>query len=369
MSPARPLRWQASRCAVLVALLLARVQGSVESVAKFVEAPNNSTSAAVNSTAEAAASEAINSALADQQQLPPPPSVLLSDDFARAQLRLLHPSHGAVVNVGPRVVVDVQLSFSHVNLPEYDGQLVPGFAVCLRVGSAGENASPPGPWACFDQFASLSMVAAAPGQQVMEAALVSKPPDVAAAELNAVTQGVHSLADLPLDGVREAGRPSLRESLGLVSFARNVFTAEDRMTCAGKLGEAGCGRPIQQHCTSPTRFRFFLYPSVTVPTAAAADVFYALRDSPMRTLAGDPAAGEACLYIAVGDVYAANVRKETPFEASKRFTRLPYWNGTGANHLIISFADYGEKQTLFLLSEAMRFSFHSHLFDSSLDHR
>jgi len=35
------------------------------------------------------------------------------------------------------------------------------------------------------------------------------------------------------------------------------------------------------------------------------------------------------------------LQKENLFDASKRFTRLPYWNGTGANHLLLSYADYG----------------------------
>ena len=38
---------------------------------------------------------------------------------------------------------------------------------------------------------------------------------------------------------------------------------------------------------------------------------------------------------------ARAVQTETFFQASKRFTRLQYWNGTGANHLLISYADYG----------------------------
>lgn len=270
-------------------------------------------------------------------------------------MRLLHPSNGAVVNVGPRVVVDVQLSLP---LP-YDGDLHPDFAVCVRVGPA--SLLPVSAWSCFNQFSTLSLRATTPGPHRMDVALVGRPPAAAEAALNAEMRGMASLDTLQLEAVVDVAggaeqlsaqasalAPTLRERLRLVSWDSSSFTAEDRMTCAGRLGEGGCGRPIQKHCTSPNSFRFFLYHATFMPTTAAAEVYYALRDSPLRTLDADPAVGEACVFIAVGDVHVADGGQagSSFVSSSKRLTRLPFWNGTGANHLIISYADYGALRQL-----------------------
>lgn len=302
---------------------------------------------------------------------PPGKDVLYGEDFAQADIHIRHPASGAIVNVDRKVIVDVQLSFPHLNNTSFDGPLLKGFVICLRLGATDDvQRGLMTPWQCFEQFNELLLTAAKPTQQVLEVALVSRP-SIADAEA-AMRRYVSSerIPKLTAD-LDEALLAELNAQTGLISFDRSEFTSEAQDTCAGKLGRDGCGYRIPPHCSSPSKFRFYLYPVSSVPSPHAADLYYSLRDSPMRTLNDnlflmaknktvvDPTTGaefnvteiapldppmyqEACVLIAIGDVYASNVRKETPFEASKKFTRLKHWRGTGANHLIISFADYGE---------------------------
>jgi hypothetical protein len=207
--------------------------------------------------------------------------------------------------VGTKVVIDLQIEFPHLNGTRFDGPLLAGFSVCLRLGATVREGSGHAgmTWTCFDQFAQLSLTATRVARQAMEVAYVANPAHVSADLLNRHAVDVASLA-----GLDAASQVVLREQLRVLSIDSSVFSAEDGQYCAGRMGEGGCGRPVLPHCTSPTRFRFYLYPVVTVPTFQAAEVYYALRDSPLRTHNPDPAYGEPCVYIAIGDVYAANVQ-------------------------------------------------------------
>ena len=310
-----------------------------------------------------------------------------SDDAAAIALR--HPRDGAAVRVGFRAVLDVSVWLGG---SEYDSVLPGGVSLCLRsssssdAGAAARQAAAPAsasaggggaaspaltPWACFDDVSSLSLTAVSAGPLQLELALVLEArPAAAAAALASSTPP------------RAAARASA------------AFTADAASHCAERLGEAGCGEVPRLHCASLSRFRFFLYESARVPSAEAAELFYALRDSPLRTLAGG-AGGDACVHIAVGDVYAANVhvrecagqgqgvqsgrvgalgsacsrarrcrpspclrqptyprarvpthqpsrppQSTTMFVESRRYTRLEHWNGTGAGHLLFFFSDH-----------------------------
>jgi hypothetical protein len=301
-----------------------------------------------------------------QSSWPPGKEVLTAEDFSQSDIKILHPANGAIVNVDRRVIIDVQLSFPHLNNTPFDGPLLRGFVVCLRLGATDDvQMGLMTPWQCFEQFNELMLSAAKPTQQALEVALVNR---ARAADAELGLRKYVSSERFPrlTPDLDDALLAELHSLTGLVSYDRSEFTSEPQQHCAGKLGRDGCGYRIPPHCASPSKFRFFLYPVSSVPSSHAADLYYALRDSPMRTMndglvmvarnktAEDgtntteivpmdpPMYQEACVLIAVGDVYAANVKKETPFESSKRFTRLKNWRGTGANHLIISFADYGK---------------------------
>jgi hypothetical protein len=66
------------------------------------------------------------------------------------------------------------------------------------------------------------------------------------------------------------------------------------------------------HCASLSKFRFFLYEQASVPTRQAAELYYALRDSPLRT--GSP--HDACVFVALPDPLAANTVGEPPVAAA-----------------------------------------------------
>jgi hypothetical protein len=195
---------------------------------------------------------------------------------------LRHPADGGAVRAGGRVVVDAAVS---VNGTWYAGALPPGAQLCLRLASTRA-------WACTADVSEVSFVAEA----------------AAAAGGAAPSASLHAALFVGADG----GSPAAAEAAaarGAAPAARAAarFAVDAADACAGRLGEAGCGRLPAPHCTSLPRFRFFLYEQASAPTAQAAELYYALRDSPLRTAVGDPAAGEACVYIAVADVYAANV--------------------------------------------------------------
>lgn len=243
-------------------------------------------------------------AAAESSPSPSPPlgtasSSPSAEDFARASIRVWYPASGAVVTVGARSVLDIVFDIPHLNMSAFDGALPTGFSGCLRLGSSGGLL----PWSCYETLAALSMTTSKAGPQFLEVALVRRVVPEAQAMLNSYTAHLARLADAD-----EASQLALRERLDVLSYDESIFSSDEAAFCADRLGREGCGRPIPLHCTSPTRFRYFLYQQSTVPTPQAAEVYYALRDSPMRTLEGDPAIGDACIYIAIGDVYASNVQ-------------------------------------------------------------
>ena len=133
-----------------------------------------------------------------------------------------------------------------------------------------------------------------------------------------------------------ASSPPAAAAVTLVGEPTYFSTGPAPSACnATTFGRAPC-MITRPNCNRFLKFKFFLYPTTALPSQQSAALHLALAASPLRT--EDPFA--ACVYIGVGDVRAANVIKE-PLEASlARQARLPLW-GSGENHIIFTFGDYG----------------------------
>lgn len=214
-------------------------------------------------------------------------------------LNWLHPRNGSVVNAGYKVVFD--LSTPGFKVPA-DGYL------CVEM-SAPDSSSSRG---CFEETSAIFVTLQEPGQYRLTGMLVKR------------------------DDV--AGPPSDHDLAARTLATSTVyFNAEDHTTCDGKFGRPPCG-VHRRHCSLFTKFRFYLYPMDTANTRQEAHLYHVLRESLLRTDAPE----EACIFIGVGEMNVANVLTTNMYDASRFFTRLPYWGAGGENHLLFHFADYGE---------------------------
>lgn len=116
-----------------------------------------------------------------------------------------------------------------------------------------------------------------------------------------------------------------------------TFTSGPATTChSGVFGKMPC-MITRPNCGRFLKFRFYLYPAAPpLPSRAAAELYQALAASPLRT----DDAFAACVYISVNDVRAANVMGEPLEITAAKYARLPLW-GSGENHIVFSFGDYG----------------------------
>lgn len=251
-----------------------------------------------------------------------PPPVVPTDVQAPLvvpTLRVLHPLNGSIVTVGSKLVLDMTAEGLPTD-PPMDA------VICIRIPTATIS------WNCFTDVSALFIIINIERpDHLLEAVLINA---------TAIPGLVLGAAVDPLPIVNAVNAQPHR----LLSSVPVTFGAAPYSACGGgALGrpETKCGL-IPAHCTSFTRFRFYLYPATSAPTRHAAEVYYTLRDSPLRT--GNPL--EACVLInAASDPQVANMVTEGLFQASRRLTRLPYWGGNGENHLVFNFADYGERET------------------------
>ena len=136
-------------------------------------------------------------------------------------------------------------------------------------------------------------------------------------------------------------RPYLRAtragplSTPLVGEAVHFATGPASACNASTFGRPPC-MITRPNCGRFLKFRFFLYPTTSLPSQQAAALHLALAASPLRT--EDPFS--ACVYIGVADVRASNVLKESMEATAARLSRLPLW-GSGENHIVFTFGDYG----------------------------
>lgn len=237
---------------------------------------------------------------------------------AHPAILLRHPVEGGAVRAGARVYVDVATA---LNGEWHEETLPREFQLCLRLGTAGV-------WACTSNLLDISLVAMT-GNDDPSSRFTGRFETLYAA-LTSASNSTEAAAQLT------AGATS-----SILARVSSTFSVDAPDACARQLGTNGCGRSPPLHCAALPRFRFYLYEQDTAPSPEAAELYYALRDSPLRTLDGDRDRGEACVYVAVGDVRAANVQALPPAAAARAYSRLPHWNGTGADHLIFNFGDYG----------------------------
>lgn len=209
------------------------------------------------------------------------------------------PSNGSYVISGMKAILDVRLDLGTDN----SSALLPNDGVvCVAMGGASpESLVNSGREQCLDKAAPLFLVTG-PGEHTLRPYIrTSQPPHrvVLSGEASTFTSGPASVCN-----ASTFGRPPCM------------------------ITRPNCGRFL--------KFRFFLYPATTLPTQAAADLHLALQASPLRT--EDPF--QACVYIGVSDVRAANVPGEALEASAARLARLPLW-GSGENHIVFTFGDYG----------------------------
>lgn len=212
-------------------------------------------------------------------------------------LSFSHPHHdnATVVTVGSRVLIDM-------NVKDWrngqDGQ------ICLDTQQLS----------CYDTPDDLAIVLP---------------------HVGTFTLGAHIVA-AARNAEESRDEASLRASI--VASTSVSVQAVAKEECTGRFGRAPCdaGRPPAAHCASLPRFRFYLYPTERVATTQAAQLYYALRDSPLRT--DDPR--EACVFVPLIDPVTANTPGEPLLSSSRRLTRAPYYGAAGEYHLLFHFGDY-----------------------------
>ena len=227
-----------------------------------------------------------------------------TDEFRPPSIFLARPAKGGFVIAGQKTLLDVRIDLGSAN--STDGLLVPQDGVlCLAMGDASPaELLAAGTEQCWGD-SSLRFLVPGPGAHALRPYLRSAPSAQSPARV-------------------------------LLSGAPLVFSAGPAATCNGtNFGRPPCmiTRPT---CGRFLKFRFYLYPATSLPSSQAAALYLALAASPMRT--EDPFA--ACVYVGVTDVRASNVARE-PLEATAaRLARLPLW-GSGENHIVFTFGDYG----------------------------
>ena len=217
-------------------------------------------------------------------------------------LRMHRPSNGSFVINGMKTLLDVRIDPAASNIPLED---FVGAVLCVASGPSAD------PDALILSGREQCWADASPRFLV-------------------TTPGTHMLRPY----VRSAPNSPPRV---LLKGDAATFTSGPAATChAGVFGKTPC-MITRPNCGRFVKFRFYLYPPATpLPSRAAAELYTALAVSPLRT----DDAFSACAYIAINDVRAANVMGE-PLEASAaKFARLPLW-GSGENHIVFSFGDYG----------------------------
>ncbi|RYG57180.1 hypothetical protein EON66_01025 [archaeon] len=107
-------------------------------------------------------------------------------------------------------------------------------------------------------------------------------------------------------------------------------------TCAGQLGQAGCGR-LLPHCHSAHTFRFFLEP-LLFDGVHERLMHAALNGSTWRTDNADI----ACVFVVVTQMMTSNQHAaKSVHERHRAIVTLPDWGSSGENHVLLHFGDYG----------------------------
>ena len=244
------------------------------------------------SDATTAASNATPAAANETAAAPPPPPL--------PSIRLSRPTNGSFVVDGMKTLLDVRIDVTGGNFSEAD---VAGARLCIAT--------------TLDEPDAL----AAAGREQCWAD--------ASPRFLVTTAGQHMIRPYLRAG-GAGGRLLLRGDAA-------AFTSGPPSTCNGTaFGRLPC-MITRPNCGRFLKFRFYLYPpAVPLPSAAAAALYIELQKSPLRT--DDPFG--ACVYVAINDVRAANVMGESLEASATKFARLPLW-GSGENHVVFSFGDYG----------------------------
>jgi hypothetical protein len=223
-----------------------------------------------------------------QQQQPLAAAVRVPTSPDVPQIQLIFPRPGSAITTGATAVV--QFNVSNFRVPE-DG------VVCIKAVSLDDGATRR---ACFNETALATLATSTVGAQELEISLRRRENDIMA---------------VAVDSVR--------------------FHTELPDACAGKFGIPPCGTsPLR--CATFSRFRFYLYESSVVPSSEAASIYYALKDSLLRTTSPE----DACLFVAIIDPMVANTLREAPVLSAAKLPRLAHWGPSGDNHLLIHYADY-----------------------------
>lgn len=237
-------------------------------------------------------------------------------------VRIAHPRNGAFVTKGDRVLIDAEVS--GLQLP------AEGYQVCLTLAPTTQR-SASSPTArqhlhapANESESAVTQIGA--HQRVCYA-------DASQRWYINGNAGNSSIA-VSLERVLHADPMNLNPGQAAVASTTSNLTIEEADTCAGRWGRPPCmfTRP---HCARFPRFRFFLYPLQWLPSAQAANLYYALLGSPLRT----ENVNEACLFVVLSDIKVANQIKESLEATVARIVKQPLW-GNGENHIIFHFGDY-----------------------------
>lgn len=117
------------------------------------------------------------------------------------------------------------------------------------------------------------------------------------------------------------------------------FTVQPVHACAHThacLRPASVPHALLHTCAVLSRFTFYLYSRDAVHSPEAAQLYYALRDSPFRTMD----ARTACVFIVVSDIRVNNVAALPAAAVARELHGLEWWGASGERHVIFDFADY-----------------------------
>ena len=218
------------------------------------------------------------------------------------RLTLFRPGNNSFVISGQKTILDIRLDLGGAS-STVDAGLPPDSVLCTALGGASpESLLGSGKEQCWADASSPAFLVTGPGEHIVQPYLRTPSPP-------------YKLVML--------GEPS-------------TFTSGPASLCnASTFGKPPC-MITRPNCGRFLKFRFFLYPTTSLPTPQAAALYQALSSSPLRT--DDPFS--ACVYVGVTDVRAANVQGETLEASASRLVRLPLW-GSGENHIVFTFGDYG----------------------------